>query len=373
MCNDLTKPGSPATAKYVRVLVLKPHSLGHSMYKGPFSYIARKAWKMLGRWKLHVKASDAAAAGRLLKLVKAMSNLNSLVITSAPMDSSPLSSLATTFIQKSLSAHTSTLRSLSISVPFLSTLDSTLMIHSLEEFKVVFYATFNPDKAYPIVISFCARHSQTLTSFALDIFQNDIGISHLFANLPHLPLLAHIDIAVTVGLIESQQATSIESYLQNHADSLRSARFSVSDRCSLPDLTLSELFSHPIFCVELPHLTTLELGLFYRYSTNPFHEPGPLALYLKRFRRSLIRFTLSDYIIPFLHLDDVLTAFDGSPLQYLKVHTDMLRVEVLDYAFEHLSRLRELDWTVEDFPASPSNKKFHLHRYQEKLDVCHSL
>jgi len=206
---DLTMLFSTTAARYIRTLVLLPYDLGVTMHKKPIGSTVRMTWRLLRRCKIRAKPSGAAAAGRLLKLVESMTNMNSLVIEAPKTESCPLSDVAVKFIRASLSAHN--LRSLTLTTPNFAILKSALTIPALEEFNITLYKNDDPDDGYPTLISFLAHQSQTLNTIAVHIHDFDLDSSSFFGSLPFSPVLP-ILLSISYWTISHRQRQPILTY-----------------------------------------------------------------------------------------------------------------------------------------------------------------
>ncbi|KAF9564501.1 hypothetical protein CPC08DRAFT_760119 [Agrocybe pediades] len=349
---------SPMAAKHVRTLVLEPEALGGFMYKGITGSIARLTHDLLTKCNIGVPLSKAAAAGKLLDLIPHMTNVESLVINNAfQQEHNPLFEPATTLVRTSLSSQGQNLRKLSLKSPYIEFLDPSLVLPALEDLNVSFNnpAPIDAENTHPL-ISFFSRHAHQLKHVSIYILLATLDTSYLFTELPNLPRLNSIYLAVTREHIASQQPTGIDEFLKKHAPTLEKMKL----LCSCPhrrnssertSSTSTQLLSHPIFQVELPVLSSLDLGFV---ELDHSHDFTPLRRYLGNFRLTLTTLALdfNSYHIPYDRVGDVFRAFLGSekpPLQHLTIRTDYLMINVLDEVENHFPNLSELDWTVRYF------------------------
>jgi len=220
------------------------------------------------------------------------------------------------------------------------------VLESLEGLTIVLrttYNTTNDGEIMPAIISFINRHHKFLISLTIDTPEAKVDPSPLFNALHQLPHLKKLSILHPVARLQPPALTGIDFFLKKHAQQVEEFKIRFYSTDFLP--TPNELFSHPIFQIDLPRLSYLDLGLFQWPKTAQQEITDGLVQYLGRVCCSLTRLAIRDYILTFPQVVPLVSvfSFETSTLRSLEMHVYFLSCSLLDLLSQKLSKLYHLE------------------------------
>jgi hypothetical protein len=294
------------------------------------------------------KPSNFIASRILLRHIAQMTDVKSLTLGCYSSDAIEGFKSAALFVHTVWSTVQSQLRTLNLAIPLEAYSNSrifppSLVLESLEELTVVLrkaYNTTDDGEFISAIIPFINRHHKSLISLTIDTPDTKVDPSPLFNALCLFPRVTKLSILHPVARL---QPTGIDVFLAKHAQQLEEfkMRFYGSDFLPFPN----ELFSHPIFQIDLPRLAYLDLGLFHwPTSAQPAVTDG-LVGYVGRVRRSLTRLAVRDCVLTFPQVVSLVSVVnsEASKLRSLEMHVNFLSCSLLDLLSQQLPMLYHLE------------------------------
>ncbi|KAF8954893.1 hypothetical protein BDZ97DRAFT_1970003 [Flammula alnicola] len=190
--------------------------------------------------------SDGSALGTP-DLISQMTNVTSLPIGCHPPDDWKMFVWAMSFVETAWSAHGSRLRNLTLAIP-LETYSDLLSSASMIKHHPAAESTTVWDEILLSIVAFINRQARTLSHLSIDTPESGSDTSIPFNTLGRR--------------LQPQIPSGIDKFLKKDADLLQELTLqfygpSIDEHLPSP----SAFFSHPIFRVPLPCLTSLDLGL----------------------------------------------------------------------------------------------------------------
>ena len=290
----------------------------------------------------------------LMRRIRAMTQLTSLVVGCYPtdssryfMDSRPLWDAAW--------SHSRRLQNLTLHLPlecFRNVLATIPRFRVLESLSLsIWNGCSDPlvcTSTLAKLAKFINRHSASLTHLTIDIPTSDVDPSPLFYNVEQLPRLIGASIKQPLQDFESDD---IGIFLSKHRINLQELSLEFYESAQTNQRpTPGSFFSNSIFQVGFPSITSLDLGLCYWNKGSESLLAHNLAHYLSKFGNTLSRLTIRGCILSLPIVDAFVSTLEESAnLRELKMDVHCLSADLLDVLAHKLPRLRSLDLTYSWF------------------------
>jgi hypothetical protein len=220
------------------------------------------------------------------------------------------------------------------------------VLESLEGLTIVLrkaYKTTNDGEIMHGIISFINRQHKSLLSLTIDTPEATVNPSPLFNALYRFSHLKQLSILHPVAHLQPPDRTGIDVFLKKHAGQVEEFKIRFYSTDFLP--TANEFFSHPIFQIDLPRLSCLDLGLFQWPKTALQDVTDGLVRYLGRVCRSLTGLVVRGYVLSFPQVVPLVSVvgFETSTLRSLEIHVCFLSCSLLDLLSQKLPKLCHLE------------------------------
>lgn len=305
-----------------------------------------------------VPSQQLAACQKSLQYhIEKMIGLTALTIGCSPERNLKIFNSAVPLYSTALVAHAPHLTSLTLNIPvegYPTLISTTPPFNVLTHLNVAIHSAYHNtmyEETLVAIAGFIARHASTLTNLALDTPSTLIHPLQLFTNIPKLPHLKELSLAIWFQRLKLQYPTNVDQFLQRQAESLTGLilRFSgvYHPQDSIyydPPPAPAVFFLHPLFQVQLSNLRSLDLKLDFwsGHFCTPMNDH--VVEYLRRLQSPLAKLTISGYVFSFMQVKDIVTVFGGedSQLQSLDIPTQCLSCGLLDLLHKQLPRLTNL-------------------------------
>jgi hypothetical protein len=388
----------PFRASKIRALHLRPSPLGHYIsevsqkdlqpLKGNIKRTADDSWvkKHLKRltgppltWPLNTSGERREAILSLLQIVKGLSGVQTLCIKLSQPECLESFRMTTPLIDIAWQACSSALRRVHFDFPLdviKCVLPSNLHLPNFEEFSVRFSVTSRTTDSEEVVITnlvpFVNNHHQTLQKLTLFTHEH-FALASFFHQLSRMPRLTSF--SLTQGYVSSLQTdtSGLHRFLTVHAGTLISVKlvFQALGKPYVKAPLMREWFKQPCLKVALPHLRTLEFGLW----DFPSSFSTPMGTYLKQYNDSLTSLIINNKpLLTYEDLNNIVTGF-GAPgvLRYLDIGVSKVPGKIFDLLSINLPSLHVLSLATDVWVTNQYRTMDYFCLWQNEVDhSCYS-
>lgn len=287
-------------------------------------------------------------ANRLLHCITQMTNFQSLIVGCYPCDDWRLFNNSMPFLDTAW-IHAKQLRSLKLDVP-LENMERILItipcFPALEDLSIsvrIETTSFIHNNTIVKISTFINQHSSALVRLTVDISTLKVDQALLFYNLPKL---VDVSVGQPIERLQPQPEGALDIFLARHAHAIQELRFYFHGPTYIRERTSPDaFFSSSIFRLDFPSLRLLDLGLSYWNQESQISLARNLALYLCKFRCTLTNLVISDYVLCFPVVQELVSTLGGKDmiLKRLKLRVHYLSCDLLDLLAHQLPYLFDLE------------------------------
>ncbi|EDR06717.1 uncharacterized protein LACBIDRAFT_299840 [Laccaria bicolor S238N-H82] len=306
--------------------------------------------------KADTKSEEQREAIRsLLQIVTGLNGVQTLRVELSSPDRLKSFRMATPLIDFAWQACSPALRRVHFDFPLdvmKCVLTSNFHLPNLEELSVRFSITYRTTDSGQVIITnlvpFVNNHHLTLQKLTLFTHEH-FHLAPFFHQLSRMPRLASL--SVTQGYVSTLQTdtSGLHSFLTLHADTLTSLKlvFQALGKPYVKDPLMEGWFKQPCLEVALPHLRTLEFGLW----DFPSSISTLLDTYLKQYSDSLTSLIINNKPPPtYEDLNNIVTGFGASGvLRYLDIGVSTVPSKIFDLLSINLPSLHALSLATDGF------------------------